>query len=302
MKKLKVFITGGSGMLGEMINLYISDKFDYVFQYHTNHSVLNPKLSVKLNLSDYKSVKNFLSEFKPDVIIHTAAISRPEICESLDYDEVKKINVESSVYLSEYINKYGIKIIYTSTDLVYDGEGDGFVSENSLINPLSAYAKSKLESESAISSITNKFVILRQSLMFGFSKSNSVNNFQIVYNKLSESEQVNLFEDQFRTPMSSIQSAKIILNMIDTEFDFGIYNHGGNEKLSRYDLGLLLCKIKNFDLSLVNKISMNSVPGVNKVKNVSMDTSKIRKAGFLCESAEQSVSECILNYENSMKI
>ncbi|HCN37633.1 MAG TPA: hypothetical protein DIS94_07990, partial [Bacteroidetes bacterium] len=60
--------------------------------------------------------------------------------------------------------------------------------------------------------------------------------------------------------------------------------------------------IKNFDVSLVNKISMNSIPGVNKVKNVSMDTSKIRKAGFLCESTEQSVSECILNYENSIKI
>ncbi len=286
-------------MLGEILSSLLKDKYNFISQYFSNDKAISQNDSVKLNLAEYKNVKNFLIDYKPDIIIHTAAISRPDVCESMDFTDVKKINVTPCEYLTEYIHNYGEKIIYTSTDLVYDGNGSGMLTENSMLNPASVYAKSKLEGEDAVKETSDKHIILRQSLMFGFSHSNAVNNFQLMYQSLSDGKCVNLFDDQFRTPMSSLQSAKIITEMINKEFEFGIYNHGGDEKISRYDLGNILCNVESFNHKLINKISMNAVPGVNKVKDVSMNCTKLRNQGFLCDTLEQSVIECILRYKNS---
>jgi dTDP-4-dehydrorhamnose reductase len=293
---MKILITGGSGLLGQYLNVELSKSNDILTLYRKNIGNCDKFNSAKTDITDVAMMSNLFEKFKPVVVIHTAGFTRPEACTEENKKEVYKSNVESVKIISQLCEKHNTKLIFTSTDLVYDGNCGGMMKENSKLNPVTIYAKTKLKAEKEITETFDNYIILRTSLLIGFGLSHSGNNFQVMFNKLKAGEKPKLFSDQFRTPFSLINAAEIISKSVNFDFKKVILNFGGPERVSRAELGEMLCKIAGFDKSLIDKISMSDIPGFPVVKDVSLNTEKLLSLGFKQKPLDDAIYE-IVNYQ-----
>jgi len=294
---MRIFITGGSGLLGEFLNLKLSQKHKILSAYNNNEGICKNFNSIKLDIGNQKNLEQVFTDFRPDVAIHTAAYSRPEICDELSRNEVYRINVEATIQIAKLCFANDAKLIFTSTDLVYDGRQGQMLDENALIDPVSLYAESKYMAERGIMEIFSNYVILRTSLLYGISKNESVNNFQKMYNNFKKGKPARLFYDQFRTPLSLINASELIFEITEKNITNEIINFAGNERVSRVELGKKLCDIAGFDKSLIEEISMDDIPGLPRVPDVSLNTDKLKSFGLKQKSIEESICE-ILRFSN----
>jgi dTDP-4-dehydrorhamnose reductase len=246
-----------------------------------------------VNITDYKKIKTILVDFKPDIIIHSAAISSPQICEILPSKLVYDVNVTASQKLAELASSIKAKLVYISTDLVYAGYRGSMLKEDGKLNPMSLYAESKLMGEEKIKETSDNYIILRTSLLYGFGLSGTLNHFHSMYNYLKEGKRVQLFYDQYRSPLSLWEAARTISVIIRLNLKNEIFNFGGRERVSRLELGERLCRIAGLDDSLIEKISMDDIPIIPEVADVSMNTDKLQSLGISLKSINESINEII---------
>src|SRR5690606_41498157 len=116
------------------------------------------------------------------------------------------------------------------TDLVYAGYRGSMLTEDAKLIPVSIYAETKLMGEIKIQETCDNFVILRAALLFGFGLNHSVNHFHKMYQDLADGKPVKLFTDQFRTPISLIEAAKVISELIQLDVKSEIINLGRSEE------------------------------------------------------------------------
>ena len=164
---MKIFITGGSGLLGQYLNLELSKKHNILTQYQNNIGNCKDYNSVQLSITDQTKLTEIFTSFKPDVVVHTAAVSNPEKSDSLSADVVYNINVNATKKLAELCEKNNSKLIYLSTDLVYAGYRGSMLKEDAKLIPLSLYAETKLMGEIKIQETFNNYLILRESNPYG---------------------------------------------------------------------------------------------------------------------------------------
>lgn len=293
MPKQKILITGGSGMLGEYLNVFLSKENEILTTYNNNESNCLSFNSQKIDLIDFNKVEKMVREFNPDVIVHTAAISRTDLCDKMPYEEVYKINSELPQFLSEFCNSVSAKLIYTSTDLVYDGEQGELLNEDAKVNPVTVYAETKYKGEELVRSTAKNYIILRQALMYGFSLSKASNYFQTMFDNFKEGRKTKLFYDQYRTPMSVIDSARLISKLCKLDVNNVTLNWGGAERINRVELAEALCEITGCDKSLIEAISMDDIPNIKKVTDVSMSTEKIQKLGLVPMGVREGLREML---------
>ena len=292
---MKMLITGGSGLLGQYLNLGLSQNHNILTLYHSNAGNCENFNSTKIDLLDLVQLSKVFKDFNPEVVIHTAAISHPILPEGVSPKDVFNINVTVTKHIAELCDKFNSKLIYTSTDLVYAGYRGSMLAEDAKLIPVSLYAETKLMGEIKIQETFNNFIILRMALLFGYGLWHSKNHFQQMYKDLIQGKQVKLFEDQYRTPISLIEAARIINELITKNIISEIINFGGLERVSRYELGERLCEMTNFDKSLLVKIKMDDVPSLPKVEDVSMDTTKLKSFGVKQKSLDEMILEIIGN-------
>ena len=253
---MKILITGGSGLLGQYLNIFLSKENEILTLYNQNIGNCRNYKSTKIDLNNFEKFSELFIKFKPDVVIHTAGFTRPEQCHEENKEIVYKTNVLATKMISILCEKYNTKLIYTSTDLVYDGDKGGMIKEDGILNPISIYAKTKLQAEQEIIETFDNFIILRTSLLIGFGLNHSWNNFHSMYKLLSEGKKPKLFSDQFRTPFSLINASEIIYEMCKSDIKNEIFNFAGPERVSRFELGKMLCKISGFKENLIELIRM----------------------------------------------
>jgi dTDP-4-dehydrorhamnose reductase len=290
---MKILITGGSGLLGQYLNLILSKDNDILTLYKTNIGNCDKYKSEKLDIINYKKLNDVFESFNPDAVIHTAGFTRPEACNEENKNEVYKTNVEATKVISGLCDKYNVKLIYMSTDLVYDGNIGGMIKENGILNPITIYADSKLKAEREILETFDNYIILRTSLLIGFGLNHSRNNFQAMYNTFKEGKRPRLFTDQYRTPLSLINAAEILSRIAKSDIKNSIFNFGGLERVSRVELGELLCEIAGFDKNLIDKIKMSDIPDFPAVADVSLNTDKLQSLGFKQKSLEEAIYEIV---------
>ncbi|MBM4158684.1 MAG: SDR family oxidoreductase [Ignavibacteria bacterium] len=291
---MRIIITGGSGLMGQYLNIRLSEKNEILSLYNKNTGNCEGYSSRKVDINDYKKLKEIFGSFKPDAVIHTASVSRPELCDELPFDKVFDTNVNSTLKIAELCNYYETKLIFTSTDLVYDGYQKVLIKEDEgILNPVSLYAYTKLTGENIIKEISHNYIILRVSLLYGLSLNNAVNNFDIMLKNFRNGKVSRLFFDQYRTPLSLIDVARLIEQICISEIKNEVLNFGGKQRVSRADLGEILCRAGGYDSSLIEKISMNDIPGIQKVPDVSMNTSRLNSYGLYQKSIEESITEIL---------
>jgi dTDP-4-dehydrorhamnose reductase len=286
---MKILITGGSGLLGQYLNIALSAKHYILILYHNNIGNCNNFNFIKIDLLDVIELNKIFMVFHPDIVIHTAAISHPVLPEGVSSRDVYELNVNATKHIAELCEKFNSKLIYTSTDLVYAGYRGSMLKEDAKLIPVSLYAETKLMGEKKIQQTFDNYVILRTALLFGLGLNHSKNHFHEMYKNLQGGKTVKLFTDQFRTPLSLIEAARILNEIVSSDIRSEVLNFGGLERVSRYELGERICEIAKFDKNLLTKITMDDVPGIQKVKDVSMNTDKLQSFGFKQKTLDEMI-------------
>lgn len=255
LKPLKILITGTNGFLGNHLLNYLSN-FNYELFSVTKSPLVNHQHILVKNfegdLTNETFVKNTLDAVKPNVIIHCAAMSKPDDCEN-NQQLCWQTNVLSTKYLVEIAQNYNAHFVFCSTDFVY-GEGDNH-NENGTCNPLNYYAKSKLAAEQIITSITPKFTIIRPVFIYGKEIKGVRKSFiQWVKESLEASQQIKVVNDQFRTPTHVIDICKALETIVSTT-TLGIFNLAGTEILTPYQMAIIIAKQFGLDNYLISPVT-----------------------------------------------
>jgi len=293
---MKILITGGSGLLGQYLNLELSKENNILSLYNNNIGNCTDFKSVKIDITNFQLIEKIFENFLPNIVVHTASISNPQSADKLNPKIVYDVNVNATKKIAELSEKYQAKLIYSSTDLVYAGYRGSMLKEDAKLIPISIYAETKLMGEVKIQETFDNYLILRMALMFGFGLNHSKNHFSQMYKNLKNKNKVKLFYDQFRTPVSLLEAARIIGSLCKINVKGEIINTGGKERLSRVELGEILCDKAGLDKSLIEKISMEEFKDLPMVADVSMNTEKLQSYGIRIKSVEESINE-ILNFK-----
>lgn len=289
MSSLKVLITGGSGLLGQFLNKELANHFNILTTYHQHIGNCDKFNSAKIDLTNYDLLAQLFESFSPNVVVHTAAISNPNAAMHLPPKDVYNINVKVTEHLAKLCEKHSAKLLYFSTDLVYAGYRSSMLKEDAKLIPVSLYAETKLLGEIKIKNIFDNYVILRTALLYGLSSTHATNHFQEMYEKLKSGIFVPLFIDQYRTPLALHDAARIIREIIQKDLKTETLNFGGLERVSRFELGEILCECAKLDKNLLQKISLNDLPNYPVVVDVSMNTDKLQSYGIKQQTIEEAV-------------
>lgn len=289
----KVLITGGSGLLGQYLNISISKKFDFHTTFKNNPGNCKDFPYSSVNIVNENELKNLFEKVKPDVVIHSAAITNPVQRVNQSTKEYFDTNVTASKHIAQFCAQYNSKLIYLSTDLVYAGYRGSFLKEDAKLIPATLYAETKLVGETKVKESTDNFLILRTALLYGFGLNHSQCHFQTMYEDLKCGRPTKLFSDQYRTPISLSDAARIITELTAIDLKGEIINLGGQQRVSRYELGELLCTVAGFDKNLLQKITMDDILNFPKVEDVSLNISKLLSLELKPKSLEANISEMI---------
>ena len=274
----KLLVTGASGFLGWNLCQAATQKWE-VYGTYFSQKVAIPKVSLfKVDLRDYKAISELFQTIKPDAVIHTAAASQPNFCQT-NPKESYSINVAASINIARLCDEYNIHCAFTSTDLVFDGENP-FYSESDPVSPICYYGEQKVAAEAKMSEITDAIALCRMPLMFGQASPVSPSFLQGIIRSLKAGKEVNLFVDEFRTPASALAASAGLLLAIDKKVK-GRLHLGGKERISRYEVGLLLADILDIPQELIKGGKQADVVMVAKRSpDTSLDSSKAFELGY----------------------
>lgn len=239
---MKFFVTGVNGQLGyDVMNElktrgYEAWGSDIQKEYCgvDKTSAVAEMLYVSLDITDEKAVDKVICEINPDAIIHCAAWTAVDLAEDYDnLDKVRAVNVEGTKNIAEACKKIGCKMLYLSTDYVFDGKGtEPWKPDCKDFNPLNVYGKTKLEGEQAVESTLEKYFIVRIAWVFGL---NGKNFIKTMINVGKTHDEVRVVSDQIGTPTYTFDLARLLVDMCETD-RYGYY-HATNEGgyISWYD-------------------------------------------------------------------
>ena len=279
----KIFITGASGFLGGHLAKLSAEKYSTVGAYHSYKSDILKVKSVYSDLSKPKLLVELFNSYKPDIIIHNAAYPNPDKCEK-NPDLAFIINTESTGIIAEWAERNNRRLIFISTDMVFDGR-KGNYSEEDPVGPLSTYAMTKVEAEKLVLNKCKNAVVCRMALMYGrgvlprqYSSEWLERVLKEKYNSEIE-EPVFLFSDQYRSMISVNNATRAIMEVAFTDY-CGIIHLGGSERISRYEFGEKLCELLGLPESLIRETKYDDA-AVNtpRPKDVSLNIS--RASSFL---------------------
>lgn len=300
MSTIKVLVTGAAGQYGMFITKEFINTFDFLGTYHSNKSNLLQNANyVCLNIDDFESTTNLISKFKPNFVLHAACYANPQQADAATPKQVYNTNVNATINIAKACDKVGARLIFLSSDLVYAGYRGSMLKEDAKLIPASLYAETKLMAEIKIKANSSNYTVLRNSLMYGIMDENSASAFNKLYHNLKNGKTFNLFTDQFRTPLSFNDGARLLKELIikiDSNNSILLNdtaNFGGKERVSRAEMGDILCEEAGLDKSLINKISIKEFTNIAQVPDVSMNTEKIQNIGLSALSVRESIKEVL---------
>jgi len=275
--KKNILITGSGGFLGWNLCRTASENFNVTGIIRNNKINLDNVSTVYCDLTDQHSLLNIFNTAKPDIVIHAAAASDPNFCQQHQI-ESEVINVDTSVFLADLCGKKRIKLIFISTDLVFDGTRGNY-RESSDANPLNIYGQQKLRAENEILLKNPDATICRMPLMFGDTPEGSKRFLQLWIEQLRDKKMLNLFNDEFRTPVSATDASEGILHCSDN--NSGIIHLGGKERISRYEMGCIIAELTGVSKNLITSCSQDDIKmAAPRPKDVSLDSTKAFGMGY----------------------
>ena len=271
---MRIGITGASGMLGTSLVSHLSKRHD-IFATSRGKSIEGQNIEWNcFDLTNAALLNQWLEEVRPDMIIHCAAIINVDACED-NVEIATKLHVETTKVMVNYLDPNDGKLIYISTDSVFDGKKQGAYSESDLISPLNVYAKTKLMGERPVLSMNNGLV-LRVNII-GWTQKGSTSFAEWLIGSLIDSTPLSLFHDVQFSPLH-VDDLSLIIERIIKKPIFGLYHCGSNDSISKYNFGKEMAKIFHLSDSTINRVSVDSMEfKADRPKNMALDSRKLTK-------------------------
>ena len=285
---MKVFVTGVGGQLGHDVMNELHKRgyegvgSDIAPQYSgiADGSAVTVMPYIPMDITNAEAVEQVLTEVDPDVVIHCAAWTAVDLAEDEDKQEkVRAINAGGTRNIADVCKKLSCKMVYISTDYVFDGKGETPWEPNCKdYAPLNVYGQTKLEGELAVAGTLEKFFIVRIAWVFGLNGNNFIKTMLNVGKKY---ETLRVVMDQVGTPTYTLDLSRLLVDMIETE-KYGYY-HATNEGgyISWYDFA---CEIFRQAVYTNTVLPVTSAEyGLSKAArpfNSRLDKRKLVEAGF----------------------
>ncbi len=252
-----LLITGGSGFLGGNLASAAVSARCRTFATCYRCTLQDPRLNVvcEFDLRDRATVQRTIEEISPKAVIHTAAIASADRCAE-DRRLAWEVNVAGTQNLAMAARRVGARLIYISTDLVFAGDR-GFYSEEDLPRPVCYYGETKLEAEKIVVSSSSNYCIARIPLLYGWSVNTSGCFTEILIDRLRKAESIELFTDEYRTPMFTGNLCRILLELARREDLQGLYHVSGHQRLSRFEFGRKLAQVFGFAPQLLRGVPVD---------------------------------------------
>jgi dTDP-4-dehydrorhamnose reductase len=269
-----ILITGGSGLLGA--NWFYTMRNDYTIYLGINKKYINPEGGKVISI-DFSSTNAFFNQvvsIKPTLIINTAGLTSVENCEN-NPDLAFHINVELSTMVADVAKKLSIPFVHISTDHLFEGNAS-MLSENEATCAINVYGYTKALAEKAVLDINPDALVIRTNFYaWGTSYRKSFSD-QII-KSLRDKQMINLFDDVYYTPI-------LAENLINTVHDLlkkkavGIFNVVSDDRISKYDFGVLLAEQFALDKSYIKRCSLQSNTNlVRRPTDMSLSNQKTRE-------------------------
>ena len=285
---MKIFVTGVCGQLGhDVVNELILRGHEAIgsdiapaYSGIADNSAVTKAPYYSLDITDETAVNETLNGIKPDAVIHCAAYTAVDLAEDEEnIEKVRAINFKGSENLAKICKELDSKMLYISTDYVFNGQGEEpWDPDSKDFGPLSVYGKTKLEGENAVSSILSKYFIVRIAWVFGINGKNFVKTMLNVGKKF---DTVRVVNDQIGTPTYTLDLSSLLADMIESD-KYGYY-HATNEGgfISWYDFTVEIFRQAGYSTKVLPVTTKEY--GLSKAArpfNSRLDKSKLTKNGF----------------------
>ena len=262
---MKIVVTGVRGQLG----------FDVVLELKKRgHEVIGIDVE-ELDITDERAVSSFFEAQRPDALIHCAAYTATEKAED-EPDVCRKVNADGTKYLAEACRAIGAKMLYISTDYVFDGTGEQPFLVDDRIDPLSIYGKTKYEGEQCVRDTLNNYFIVRISWVFGI---NGKNFIRTMLRLAEQRDTVSVVCDQIGSPTYTKDLAPLLSDMIESD-RYGTYHATNEGYCSWFELAKETFVAAGLDMNVVPVTSDAFPSKIKRPENSRLDKSTLDNNGF----------------------
>ena len=271
----RILVTGASGLLGINFALRFAAKHPILGLTNTHPLKDAPFASQPLDLTDPAALNSALDAFRPEIVLHCAALANIDACERSPL-EAERINAWVPEQLALAAAQRGFKLVHLSTDAVFDGQKGDYV-ETDQPNPLSVYARTKLQAEQRVLAANPDALVARVNF-YGWSVSGQRSLGEFFYNNLSQGRRVNGFMDVFFCPLEVTLLAETLLRLAELDCR-GIYHVVSSQCWSKYAFGCAIAQRFGLDEGLITPLSVQQ-GGLTAARspNLGLNTDKLTSA------------------------
>lgn len=275
---MNILLTGGNGFLGQHLYMYLKQVNKQTFVSGRGACRIHnceAENYIELDLTDETRVDKILVQLQPDILIHTACMSKPDECEAHKEEAVlQNINVTAILLNKLKQLQSKIKFIYFSTDFIF-GE-DGPHAEDALPDPLNFYGETKLAAENLVKESGLDYAIVRPVFIYGKQLPGQRPSFiHWVKNNLEAYNKIKVVTDQQRTPTYALDICKGVQAIIEKN-ESGDFHLAGKDIISPYDMAMTVAEVLRLNKNLIEPVTAETFP--EKVKRAQRSGLKIDKA------------------------
>ena len=291
----KIIVTGSNGLLGQKVtDLSIQDPEIELIATSVGpnrHNLKDGYTYEELDVLDLDRLNELVERYRPDSIIHTAAMTNVDACEA-ERAKCYALNVQSVKNLVDVCESKGIQFVHLSTDFIFDGE-NGPYTEEAEPNPLSYYGETKLESELILKNSSCRWAILRTIIVYGVVNDMSRSNIVLwAKGALEKGESIHVVNDQWRMPTLAEDLAACCLLAVKKNAS-GVFNASGKDLMSILEIVERVADHYGLNKSLIKAISAESLNQVAK---------RPKKTGFILDKAILELGYSPHSFEEGMAI
>ncbi|XP_054721724.1 methionine adenosyltransferase 2 subunit beta-like [Uloborus diversus] len=279
MSSYKVIITGASGLLGRALMKEFLTHTWVVLGFALSRA---KDIHLQVDLTDEVEVEKIIQQFKPDVIVHSAAQRSPDRVEK-EYDDARKLNVDCSKKLAEFARAHDAAFIYISTDYVFDGKDPPY-SENADPNPLNLYGKTKLEGEREVMKINPDSCVLRIPVIYGdeeYVGESAVSSLIPLLQKKEPGTKISNYEIRYPCHVRDIAYVcykLAVVKLRDPTLN-SIFHWCGKQPLTKYAMAKTIAEMHNLPFSHILPDD-NPSPGAQRPKDTQLSCKRLESLGI----------------------
>lgn len=294
--RMRVLLTGAGGFLGDHVCRQVPSNVQLIAAYHRSRPVVRSHISYEYcDLYDEMATEALLRHVRPDVMLHAAALSGESECRR-DTGYTGRLNVEVVGQLGNWANENGARLLFTSTDLVFDGK-DAPYCENDARRSLLTYGRSKIRAEHALDQVANALTV-RLPLLYGIAEGARSGWLAGFVDRCTKGEAVRLFTDEYRTPAWAVDIAGFLWKLTLGE-ERGVLHLGGDERLSRLEIGRAVTKAFAVSDELLIPTTRAAAGMSDRPADTSLNSSKARSIGFRPHSLQDALARLARDFSGA---